>query len=677
MATLEKIRSHGALLVSIIAFAMFAFIIGDFLSSGSTYFNRRKENVGEIEGNKIHYTEYEAAKNQIENFNKMESGRTSFDEDEQANMRNQAWQMMVVDYAMQAQAEKIGMTVTSEELGDICYGNHISPFVSARRMFAGQDGQFNRQQLMSFMHLINMDAEEAQENGYPYAVIEQYKDYWKYIEKVARISLLQNKYMSLMGHLVTANKLEAKYAYEANQTLSNVEFVGKPYFAVADSLVNVTPKQLSKLTAALYQENKKQYKQEPNRGIQYVAYDIVPSEADFEKEHQRLVDLSEEFATTEDVMTVVNVNSDVQYAGQNLSEQQVPEFLREFAFGKEAKAGNVTEVEFDAASNTYYIARLMEAGYSAVDSVRLAIVPEEGDEQEVGWVSENMVPEEVFAKSLAGKVGSTFAIPMGDKEQTIKILEKSAATPKVKLAILARQVTASSATYATIYNQAKQFVIANSKEEAFVEAAKEAGMQVYTASNLLKVSDKVAGLKSSRPIVRWAFEAKKGEVSDVFECGNQFIVAALSEIHDGEYRDQADVEMELRMEAMKNEKAKYLAAQLKDVKTLEEAAKLWGEEIHSAEGINFSSYSFGAAGPEAALIGAAVALNAGETSAPIQAEQGVYMVRVTEKTANETEYNEQAMIQQMNMRTGYMLQYQLSNSLIENAQITDNRANFQ
>lgn len=673
MATLEKIRSHGALLVSIIAIAMFAFIIGDFLSSGSTYFNRRKEYVGSVEGHKIHYTDYEAAKNQIEEVYKMETGRTDMDEDVLDNLRNQAWQMMVSDYTLENAAKQIGMTITADELSDICVGNHISQGITGRRMFADENGQFSRANLLNFMQFINMDADEAQEHGIPYAQIEQYRSYWKYWENAVRVDYMQQKYLQLVGHCVTANKLDAQYAFEAGKASCNVEFVGKNYFAVADSLVSVSKSDMK----AVYAQNQKMYKQEPNRAIKYISFEVVPSEADFQREQQRLTELREEFATTEDVLTIVSVNSDVPYSAINLSEEQVPEYLREFAFGKGAKAGDVTEIEFDAASNTYYIARLMEAGYSMTDSVRLALVSEEGEEQEIGWMTESMMGEEVAAKALTGAKNSTFTIPAGDKEQVVKILEKSGASPKVKLAILARQVTASSATYATIYNEAKQFLINNNTEEKFLAAAEEAGMQVLPATNLQKITNKVADLKQSRPIVRWAFEAKTGEVSDVFECGQQFIVATLTEIHNDEYRQMNEVEAEVRYEALRDKKAEYLQAKLKDAKTLEEAAAVLGEEIQSAEGINFSSYAFGAAGVEPALVGAALALEQGATSAPVKGMQGVYVVRVNEKTISDAEYDEAATIQQLNMRTSYMLQRMVINELMENADVTDNRPNFQ
>ena len=124
MASLQRIRNHGALLIAIVGLAMLAFILGDFLNSGSSFFNRSRENVGVIEGQKIHYTEYEAAKDQLTEVYKIESGRSDFDEDMSAQIRNQVWNMLMMDYTLRAQAKKIGMDVTVDELSELCIGEN-------------------------------------------------------------------------------------------------------------------------------------------------------------------------------------------------------------------------------------------------------------------------------------------------------------------------------------------------------------------------------------------------------------------------------------------------------------------------------------------------------------------------------------------------------------------------
>ncbi len=669
MATLGKIRNHGVLLIVIVGLAMLAFIVGDFLSSSSTYFNRRKEYVGEIEGQKVHYLDYEAAKTQLEEVYKIETGRNDFDEDLSANIRNQVWQMLVSDYTMQAQAKEIGMTVTKDELADLCFGQNIHQIIRGRRAFYGPDGQFSAANLVRFLASLEQEPENAEQQ----ANLDQAKQYWMYWENAVRITRLQEKYSDLLSKLVTANSLDAEFAYNAGQTSTTVEYVMKPYFAIADSTITVKNSDLK----ALYNQKKAQYKQKPNRAIAYVSFPVVPSEADFQAAEDLLKKLQNEFYTTDDVMTVVNVNSDITYNAANLSEAQVPEEYKEFCFGKDAKAGNVTEITFS--DNTYAMARLVEAGYSLPDSVQLkAIANAEGQEdQELGWFTEAELGKELAAKAFAAKKGEHITMMQGMQEVEFEVMDLAKPTPKVKLAILARTVTASSKTYAAIFNEAKQFIVANPTETKFQQAANEAGMAVRPATNLLATTDKVADLKASRPIVRWAFEAKEGAVSDVFECGDQFIVAALTEVNDGDYRPFEAVAPELRFEAVNNKKAEKLAAELKGVNSLEEAAKILDADILTAEDVTLASYRFGAAGAEPAVLGAALNLAEGEVSAPIKGIAGVYVIKGAAKTTAESNFDKDAQIQQLNMRNAYSLSYQALGLIEEKADITDNRANFQ
>ena len=174
MASLQRIRNHGALLIAIVGLAMLAFILGDFLNSGSSFFNRSRENVGVIEGHKVHYTEYEAAKEQLTEVYKIETGRNDFDEDTHSQIRNQVWNMFVMDYSLRAQAEKIGMDITADELSELCIGNNIHQIIRGRRAFYDENGQFSRDAVINLLQAIN--SEEDGDN----ANLKQAKSYWLY-----------------------------------------------------------------------------------------------------------------------------------------------------------------------------------------------------------------------------------------------------------------------------------------------------------------------------------------------------------------------------------------------------------------------------------------------------------------------------------------------------------------
>ena len=664
MASLQKIRNHGALLIAIVGLAMLAFILGDFLNSGSSFFNRSRENVGVIEGQKIHYTEYEAAKDQLTEVYKIESGRSDFDEDMHSQIRNQVWNMLMMDYTLRAQAEKIGMDITADELSELCIGENVHQIIRGRRAFMDENGQFNRDAVVNLLQAIN--GEDAEQN----ANLQQAKTYWMYWEKAVRISYLQEKYTTLLQHLLKANSLDAEYAFNSRQNGVSAEYVMKPYYTVADSLVKVSESDIKKL----YKQHKEQYKQTPNRAIKYIAFDIVPSEDDFKAAETLMNNLQEEFKTTEDVSLVVNTNSDIMYDGRDYSEETVPAQFKEFAFGKGAKTGDCTDILFE--NNTYSMARIVKAGYSMPDSVELKAIVEGGEDQELGWFKATDLPKNIAEPALSGKRGERFTVAQGMGEQTYEILDIAKATPKVKLAILAREVSPSSKTYSIIYNQAKQFIVSNNNAEALEKAAQEAGMAVVPQYNLTATTDKVGQLKSSRPIVRWAFEAKEGAVSDVFECGQQFIVAALTEINDSEYRSLESVRAELNYEALNNAKAAYIQKELKGVKSLEEAAQITGQQIQSVERVTLADSRFGNAGMEPAVIGKTLAMGENQLSEPIQGNMGVFVVKTGAANNTAEQMNAEAEKAQLAARYAY-LPYQAMQLIEEKAEVTDNRANFQ
>ena len=667
MATLQKIRSMGWILVLIVGLAMLAFILGDLFTSGSSFFNRNRENIAQIAGHKVHYTEYEAAREQLTEVYKIESGRSDFDEDLTAQIRNQVWQMMLTDYALRAQCKEIGMDVTADELSELCIGENPHQYIRSRRTFYNENGEFSRENLVRFLYQI----ENAEDDGQN-ANLQQAKTYWLYWENAVRLTHMQDKYNDLVKHLITANKLDAQYAFNAQQERVDVQYVLRPYTAIADSLVKVSKRDIREL----YNERKPMYKQTPNRSLEYVEFAIVPSQADYDATEKALNDLREEFATSEDVAVIVNTNSDTPYDGRNYSEATVPELYKEFAFGKEAKKDAVTELTRQG--DVFTMARLMDCGYSMPDSVELKrIATEEGaEDQELGWFTEEVLPRQIAEPAFAGKKGTRFTVAAGLGEQTFEVMNVAKATPKVKLAIMERQVTPSSRTYSALYNQAKQFIVTNNTEDLFRGAVAEQNLPMQPAYNLDKNADKVDNLKASRAIVRWAFEAKEGQVSDVFECGDKYIVALLTDVNEGDYRSMESVENELRPIAVNRKKASMMRKDMAKMQTLDEAAQAYETTVQTAEGVTMGAFRFGNAGAEPKVIGTSFAILPQTLSRPVEGQKGLYLLMAGEKTTGEDSFDEQAEISRLNNRYAY-LSYQLNNYVLEKTDVTDNRYNFQ
>ena len=703
MAILGKIRSKGVLLLVVVGFALFAFIIGDFLTQGSTYFNKSRETVAEIVGEDVNINDYQAAIDQMVEVYKIETGQTDLSEDVMAQLRASVWENLVTEKLLFAEAEKLGLAVSKEELSEYVIGNKTHPLIMQRRTFAGENGQFSRPMLVQFLNSLDVTPENEEMRQQ----IAQAKSYWLFWERNVKMAVLQDKYNALIGKAVTANSLEAKTSYEASKVTTDVNYVVQPYFAISDSTVSVSKNEIKDR----YNKNKELYKQEANRTLSYVAFEIRPLKEDSVEAQEWMNKISEEFKTTEDVVGLVNSNSDVMYDGRNYSYNSLPLNLRDFAFT--GKTGDVFGPLFE--NNTHTMARIMETGIMKSDSVKLrhiylttadeakadsiigainggavfadlakkysAVPQTAANGGEIGWIMEGMqgMDKEITDKAFAAVPNQVFTVKNAQGVQIMQVMEKTPARAKVKLAILERKVIPSSRSYGRIYNEAKQFA-AELKSTEFASKAQEKGVSVRTASELFESTERIADIPQSRQVIRWAFESDKGDVSDVFDCNNQFVVATTTEVNAKGYRSLEKVSDQIKAELIREKKAdimiKNLTEQLKKTPSLEALAQALSTDVKVANAVNFANNQFGVAGFEPALIGKVSVLPANKLSAPVKGNAGVYVLLPVNPQVNQNPFNAKAQVMQLNMNFAYSLPYMILQDIRDNAEIEDNRLNF-
>ena len=701
MATLEKIRSKGVLLIVVVGFALLAFIVGDFLTQGSTYFSKSREIVASIAGEDINIADFHAAIDQMTEVYKIETGQNELSEDIVAQLRASVWESLVNEKLLNAEAQKMGLSVSKEELSDRLIGNNIHPLILQRRAFADETGRFSRVALLQFYEFANQNGNpEAQQQA------AQAKNYWLFWERNVKNSILQEKYTALISKAVVANSVEAQQAFDASKNSLMVQYIVQPYFMIADSLVNVSNNDIKNL----YNKRKELFKQEANRSINYVAFTVKPIEEDYKEAEEWINRLSEEFKTTDDVTGLVNSNSDVMYDGRNYTERTVPMALKDFAFG-----GNNGDYFGPIFSNdTYTMARIMEAGIMQSDSVKLRhIFLTSADESkkdsiigairgganfgelalkysaiqqtavnggEIGWVQDGAGVDKDLAEAFNKNTNEIFTISNPSGVQIIQIMEKTPARRKVKLAILQRQVIASSRTQSKLFNEAKQFAGSVSNIEKFTAKAEENGYIIRPAVELTAMTDRIADIPQSREVIRWTFQNSKGDVSDVIECGNTFIVAAINEVNEKGYRSIEKATPQLKAELLRDKKAelisKKMADQLASSSSLESLAAALNVDVKEAENVTFAGYQFGAAGFEPAVIGKTVNQPMNKISTPIKGNAGVYVVMPVDKTVNEMAYDAKLQKAQLNAQSNYTLPYSILQDLKDKAKITDNRLNF-
>ncbi|MDR1679993.1 MAG: SurA N-terminal domain-containing protein [Prevotellaceae bacterium] len=703
MATLEKIRSKGVFLLVVVGLALFAFVIGDFLNSGSTFFRLSQENIAKINGKKVDIQEYQAAVEQLTEVYKIEYGMPSIDEAMNAQIRQTVWDSYLNNSLLETEAEKIGLVVSKNEMLDLTTGNNPSQLVLGRRIFANPEtGIFDKSRMTQILSQLKTEPSDPEQQ-------EQYlqlRNYWMYFENLIKTGRLEEKYQTLLSKAINVNSIEAKLAYEAKKNTVDVLYVMQPYSSVADDKVSVSDQEITDK----YNETKARYKQnEERRDIKLVSFNLTPSPQDFENAQAWINGLKEEFSTTEDIVGIVNSNSK-PYSDMPVSARSIDPDLKNFAFG--GKKGDVFGPMLFG--NTLKMARIMETGISSPDSLKLKhiVVIAEDDNKtqtladsiltalnggadfaalavkysqmpqtaqsggEIGWVPEASLVPDMLNTLNKQPLNKYFTYKDGQAIQIMQITEKTANVSKVKIAVIESEIIPSQETYGAVYNQAKQFAAGSRTLTDFEKNAQKDGYIILPFPALDANAPTLGAMKDSRQVIRWAFENEQGTVSDVYDCGGQFVVATVTAISPKGYRPIESVKAELKAELVVDKKAEFIASELK-AKTASDLGVLASQIASSVDTaqVNFESSVFGKAGFEPEVIVAAVYSAPDKISEPVKGKQGVYVLKQIAQTPSINPFD--VRIEKMMIANRYMYSvYGATQALKEKADIVDNRARF-
>ena len=699
MATLEKIRSKGLLLLIVVGVALVVFIVGDLVNSGSTYFQENSANVAVINGDKVKIRDYAEKMDQFNDVVKLQYGNNINDEMTE-QIRQMVWESTVTEKVIGDECENIGMMITKNELADMLVGNNISPMMMNNQMFFNENGQFDVNVVKQFITML--DSEEATQN-IPYEQLRLYRNYWRYWEHAIKTNRLQEKYTNLLNAALVVNPLEAQYAYDNAKVSADAVYAMKNYFAIADSTINVSDAEIK----ARYNEKKEQFKQKQSADIKYIVVDIKPSAEDFTEVEKWINDLKEEFTTTEEVADVVNSNSDVQYRGENLVKEQIDADFQEFAF--KGKAGDVMGPIF--VNNTYKMARIIENGINSIDSVNLSniylrretaeatqaladsimdavkngadfaelakthsLLQNATNGGEIGWVSEMGLEKKIATPAFSTPAKGMFQVKEGNDINLFFVNELGKNVIKAKVAVIARSVDATSRTQAELYNKLKQFIVDNNTIEKLEAEAANNGYVVMTAKNLDINATEINNVKKAREVVRWIFENKEGVISDIFEVEDKIIAVAVDKHNEEGYRSIESVRPQLLSELRKEKKGDILVAEMNDKNMNQLVAE--GFRVDTVRNINFASTYAGSIGNEPSLFARVAGAEVEKESAPIKGNTGAYIFKVISKEETTKPYNEKEEMVMLETREAYMNSYLAIEALKEAANIEDMRYKY-
>jgi peptidyl-prolyl cis-trans isomerase D len=691
MATLERIRNRAGILVAaFIGLALLAFILNDLLGSGQKVFGGGNQRVAKIDGESIAIQDYQNQIAEYEDYAKLSSGRSSLDENTTIRLREQVWSQMIQKVVMDKKYEQLGLTVTADEIMDMVAGKNVHP--SIRQMFTNpQTGIFDQAQVINFLQNKGSDP--------------QANFYWSFLEKQLKAERLFNKYASLVKKGMYATTAQAKMEADAKNKEVDFNFVAVRYSSISDSLIKVTPSEIK----SYYNKHKENYKVEASRDIEYVAFAITPTEEDKQAVYDWVNKQKEVFSNpSTDAIQFVNMNSETPASNRYWKPAQLSSELQRFI-----ATAAVNDVYGPYLENeTYKMSRLVsikqlpdsvkarhillntstpEANNKLADSLMARI--KAGDDfaalarkfsqdpgsaingGDLGWFAEGMMVQPFNDAAFMNNKGDVVKVDSQFGTHIIQIQDKGAAVTKYNIATIERKIDFSSKTHQNTYAQATRFAAENNTQEKFNEAIVKDNLVKRYGRNIGANDQSVGGIQSARELVRWAFEAKIGNLSPVFEFGNEIVIAVLTSEQEKGYAKIQEVSPSISLQLMNEKKAAQLMDQLKNTSSLEGLASAKGSKVETASHINFGSFQVPGAGVEPALVAAATNAAEGKVTGPVKGNNGVYMLQVTASSplATQDVKAEQA---QLNQQNSYKIDYQLIPTIISKVDIEDNRIKF-
>ena len=712
MAALGKIRSKGVFLICIVGFALFAFIAEELVRSCESTQNESRQRVGEVNGDKISVQEFQKLVDEYTNVIKMTQGRDNLTDEELNQIKDVVWNTFVQNEIIGKEAEKLGLKVTDQELQNVL-NQGTNPMLLQTPFVNQQTGRFDANLLRKFL------AEYKQAKTSNPQMAEQYQslyDFWSFVEKNMRQQLLVQKYQTLLAGCMLSNPISAKAAYNEENQESDIQLASFAYSSINDNKVTVSDADLK----AKYDELKPRFKQyEETRNIKYVDVQVLPSASDRAALNKEVENIKNSLTEAADPTEVVRKSGSlVTYLG---IPQTKAAFPSDIAAKLDSMAvGTVSSPVENKQDQTINIVKLISKT-ELPDSVEFRAIQVTGSTPEEAakradsiYVALNGGAEfEVIAKKY-GQTGAknwmasaqyqsapsmdsdtksyidalnTMAvnelknIKLSQGNIVLQLTDRKALVSKYVAAVVKKPIEFSKNTYSAAYNKFSQFVSENQSLEQMQKSAAKYGYNVQDLNDVRNADHYVANIRGTRDALKWIFEAKENEVSQLYECGNNdhLLVIVMTKVNEKGYRglDDENVKNYIKQEVIRDKKAEMLIAKAKGVKNIG-GAKAKGATISTVNQVTFAAPVFvqSTGMSEPALSGAVAATAKGKFSAhAVKGYAGVYLFQVNNRRMRPVKFNEKEYEERLSQK---YLQY-ASNFMQElyiKANVKDNRYLF-
>jgi len=712
MAALGKIRSKGVLLICIISLGLFAFIAEEAFRSCESSSNDARQQVGEVLGEKINVTEFQKLVDEYTEVIKMQQGQDNLNEDQLNQVKDMVWNTYVQTKLIENETKKLGLTVTDAELQNVLTEG-TNPMLMQTPFVNQQTGRFDVNALKKFLAEYKSQGQANPQLAKQYDTI--YK-YWTFIEKTLRQQLLAQKYQGLFAHCFLSNKVEAQMAFNDQNQESQIQLAALSYSSIDDNKVQISDADLK----AKYDEVKGRFKQYvESRDIKYVDVQVKASAADRAALQKEFAGYSQALASATDASDVVRKSTSlVNYLGVPVSKDAYPSDIAQRL--DSMAVGSTSKVFENNSDNTLNVIKLVSkqllpdsvqyrqiqvAGATAEESAKRAdsiynalkagadfevIAKKYGQTGEKTWLTTRQYQSapsldhntKDYIMSLnTMSVNELKNVALSQGNLIVQVVDRKGMINKYVAAVVKKNVTFSKDTYSAAYNKFSSFVSANLTADAIVKNAAKAGFNVQERKDVTTAEHNLAGIRSTRDAMRWLFDAKKGDVSPLYECGDNdhLLVVVLDNINNVGYRslDDAQVKEYVKGEVLKDKKAEMLMAKLNGVKSVA-AAKAKGANVSTVNQVTFAAPVFVPAtgASEPALSGAVAATAKGKfCKLPVKGNAGVYVFEVTNKTQRPGKFDAATEMQKLRQKEMQMAG-NFMNELYIKAKVVDNRYLF-
>ncbi len=710
MAALGKIRKRGVALVIIIGLGLFAFIAEEAFRSCEATKNQQRQQIGEVLGNKINVQEFQALVDEYQEVVKMSQGVDNLSEEQLNSLKDEVWNSFVNEQIVKSEADKIGLTVTDEELQNMMKEG-TNPMLMRTPFVNQQTGRFDVTMLTKFLADYKKNASNPQ-------MAESYQriyKYWQFIEKQLRQQTLAQKYQALIANAMLTNPVSAKKAFEGQNQESDVLLASIAYNTINDNDVKIDEKELK----AKYDEQKEMYKQTvETRDIKYVSYQVVASAADRKALMTTMQDASNKLQSGATPAEVVRkAQSQFPYTGIAATKRAYPSDIA--AKLDSMSVGQTTapfETKFD---NTLNVVKLIsktmmpdsieyrqiqvggetvEAARKTADSIYTAlkagadfdeIAKKYGQTAQKQWLTsamyENSNTMDEESKNYLNSINTLGVNELKNLEFSqgnivLQVTARKAMVEKYDVAVIKHTIDFSKDTYSEAYNKFSQYVSENKTIADLEKNAAKFGFRVQERKDLFNSEHNVVGLRSTREAMKWIFDAKDGEVSPLYECGNNdnLLVVALTGVHPVGYRSLDAVKEMVKSEVLRDKKFEQIKAKFAGVADIE-AAKAKGARIDSVNQVTFSAPVFVQAtgASEPALSGAIAASKQGDFSKSlVKGNGGAYLFKVLKKADREGVKYDEKSTEQMLKQQAVQAASRFIQELYQKANVVDNRYLF-